>query len=187
MAKLILLLIVASLVWAGLRQLAANHDHAAGLTNQILVADQSGEVPTAAIEDLRDYSHTHMNAATSFTLSASYQRALAAAQAGQVAPVADPNAINAATAACTQKDPVVQSNCIRNYISSHAAVSQTPTPVAPPDQSAYAYNFSSPNFAFDGAGLAFIAAAIVAVLGLEFLPGNRFKLTTLIKKLAEGF
>jgi hypothetical protein len=140
---------------------------------QILALDTAGQDTTSSVQDLKTYTESHMHADVSFWLEQSYTRAVASAQAKSTATqtsTADSNLYAAAQASCSgHTDSVTQATCVTAYVSAHPAATTTPpTPVELPTKTAFTYNFVSPSWSWDAAGISFLlgGAGLIAAIVL---------------------
>lgn len=140
------------------------------LRNKVYQADQTNTNVEASLRNLRQYVYAHMNTNLSsgnnaiyppIQLKYSYDRALAASQVSQ-----DPNTkiYTDAQAECERQFPHGLSGsgripCIQNYIASHG-IKEAALPTA----SLYEFDFVSPRWSPDVAGITMVAAAIFLML-----------------------
>lgn len=159
----LLLFIVAMLIMLfGSVLLVMNRQHAAAEAKAIVVADQAGTNVQTDILKLKVYAVSHMKVNVMFTLTGSYNRAVAAAKA-------EANKTNAtyaaAQASCDKKgvDSIRQSQCVAAYIAAHPSTVVTPKL---PDESAYQYHIIGPGWSFDAAGLCFIIGTVLGIFAV---------------------
>jgi hypothetical protein len=155
----------------GIYSLRQNNLTMVRLREKVYQADQSGQNIEGSLRDLRESVYAHMN--TNLTsgnnaiyppiqLKYSYDRALNASK-----PVGDdPNTkiYSDAQAECEKQFPKGLSGsgripCIQEYVASHG-IKETTLPVA----SLYEFDFVSPRWSPDVAGLSLVAAAIFLIL-----------------------
>lgn len=140
------------------------------LRDKVYQADKNNVDVEASLRNLREYVYAHMNTNLSsgnnaiyppIQLKYSYERALNASQVTQ-----DPNTkiYTDAQAECERQFPRGLSGsgripCIQNYIASHG-IKEAALPTA----SLYEFDFVSPRWSPDVAGIAMVAAAIFLML-----------------------
>lgn len=140
------------------------------LRDKVYQADKNNVDVEASLRNLREYVYAHMNTNLSsgnnaiyppIQLKYSYERALAASQGTQ-----DPNTkiYTDAQAECERQFPRGLSGsgripCIQNYIASHG-IKEAALPTA----SLYEFDFVSPRWSPDVAGITMVAAAIFLML-----------------------
>lgn len=159
------LLIAAVLVGGfGLWQMVSSRNQAVAMAQKIIAKDDAGDNVTSDLADLKSFVDGHTRASVTFVLNGSYNRAVQQAQQTAAGGSGNASVYQAATAACTSKNPVATASCITNYVQSHATPGQQPQPVQLPDKSKYHYVLNAPAWTFDTAGIALLAAVVLAVL-----------------------
>lgn len=133
----------------------------------INLADNAKEDTTKLRDDLKFFSSKHMNATTSVTLEASYNRDVAQAKtAAESASKYTIDVYKEAVAACPPKlNSVNAANCIKQYVDSHASTGNNPTTPRPIDKASYTYNYDSPRWSWDTSGWLLVSG--LATLGLS--------------------
>lgn len=157
--KKLLIASFAILTFGGLAMLW-NQKEAARQRDAILAADKQGKVSTTQIVTLREFTTAHMNASVSFELTASYQRALEAAQAASQ-PQTNNQAYVQAESACRQSqgNPMVNAKCIADYVAANTKPGENPQPPKLPSRTDYIYRYKSPGWTPDLAGLTLLTGA----------------------------
>ena len=152
----------------------SNYQHMVLLREQLYAADEKNGDVAKSLNDLRNYVYSHMNTNLAkdntgvyppIQLKYTYDR-LVQAQ-GSDAAAQNTRIYTEAQAYCEAQNSTDFSGrnrvpCIENYVSTH-----TTTATAIPD-GLYKFNFISPTWSPDLAGLS-MAAAILSVLGAAFL------------------
>jgi hypothetical protein len=152
----------------------SNNQHMAQLREKLYIADQQGGDVTKALNDLRNYVYGHMNTNLSagntsvyppIQLKYTYDR-LVQAQ-GSDAAAQNTRIYTEAQAYCEQQNSADFSGrnrvpCIEDYVSKH-----TTTATVIPD-GLYKFNFISPTWSPDLAGLS-MATAVLSVIAAIFL------------------
>jgi len=141
------------------------------LRNIVVAIDQdSGNINEIepALTELRDYVFTHMNASlpSPLELQGSFNVAVEQArkkaeQSGQ----ANGDIYRKAQAECERAEiPLsVRAECIQNYVVSNAIPGEDPQQLDIPPKEQFVYNFVSPTWSFDLAGLAVAVSAILFI------------------------
>lgn len=153
----------------GLRQ---NNLKMIDLRNKVYQADQNNTDLEASLRDLREFVYAHMNTKLTdgnnaiyppIQLKYSYDRALAALKTN----TEDPNTkiYSEAQAECERQFPRGLSGsgripCIQDYIASHGIQASSVLPAA----SLYEFDFVSPDWSADLAGISLVATAVFAAL-----------------------
>lgn len=131
------------------------------LRDVVLAVDkESGDISKTEpkITELRNYVLTHMNASlpNPLELPGSFNVALdqarnKAAKSGNV----DAGIYNAAQAECDRQDVplTVRAECIQNYVLTNSKAGSEPQNIKIPPKERFTYNFVSPSWSFDLAGL----------------------------------
>jgi predicted membrane protein len=170
-----LLFFLAGVVLAGLGLASqAKDSHSAhSQAVAIVAADQIGTnvqpSSSTAIAGLQDFVKTHMGSSVSFSLTGSYNRALAASQTAAAAQTSNSNVYAAAQAACSGKtDSLTQARCNQAYLQQHLQ-SQPTTPVAEPKMADYQYSLKSPSWTPDLAGALILGSLLAMVVFLILL------------------
>jgi ABC-type phosphate/phosphonate transport system substrate-binding protein len=168
MSKRISFVLVAAILAAiGFYFRAQNSNTAHKDVAQIQSIDKAGGQSGTERTDLKNFVQSHLGASVKFTLTASYNRALAQAQAATAAQATASSTLYAAAQrACSgHTDSITQANCNTAYIQAHqTAVNLAPIPT--PKVTSYQYAFSSPFWAPDLAGAFFLGAAVALVFSL---------------------
>ncbi|HEY2003526.1 MAG TPA: hypothetical protein VGH44_00225 [Candidatus Saccharimonadia bacterium] len=149
----------------GLYNLSENNKTSHALADEIVQIDSSSSPDVnSVVADLKDFVKTHMGASVTYTLTGSYNRALAASQAAQ-----DPNTKLYADAqqACMGKtDSLTQARCNEAYIQQHMTGVPAFSPVPTPKQSDYQVKLHSPLWTPDLAGALLLGAVVALVTAL---------------------
>jgi hypothetical protein len=152
----------------------------------IIAKDTAGTDQQVEIYNLKVFSANHMNAKVAFALQGAYNRAVSDAQAAHNAAEAtyqqqlvaynaakanQPDVYAAGQAACaSHADSIVQARCVQAYVDSHpvaAGVAPTPPPaVVLPTTQNFQYNFASPSWSFDAAGIVITVGIVSLALSL---------------------
>jgi hypothetical protein len=171
--RMLFVLAALALAGAGFYYRTQNAKGAHNRASQIVASDTAGADTVTAQTDLASYVKQHLGASVSYTLTGSYNRALAAAQASAAAASqANGQIYAAAQAACAGKsDSITQANCNQAYLSTHLVNVPTTTPAPAPDLADYKHSLTSPPFAPDLAGALFVGAAAALIMAL--LPQSR--------------
>lgn len=121
----------------------------------IVALDEQGKPVDAPISKLKLHTKAHMNAHIAFKLQGSYSRAYAAAQAAALQQTkAGAQVYSDAQANCSARvDSIQLSNCVTNYINTHAVPGQTEPPAIQIDKTKYTYSLQSPQWSWDLAGI----------------------------------
>lgn len=164
-----MLFVVAAIILAvlGLYYRSENAKTAHALADEIVQLDNTGSDTKATSADLKAFVSAHMGASVSYTLSGSYNRALAAAQAATAAQ--DPNASLYADAqrACSGKtDSLTQARCNEAYIQAHQVTAPAPSPAPTPKAADYRVALRAPFWSPDLAGALLLGAAAALAVGL---------------------
>jgi argininosuccinate synthase len=153
---------------AGLYVQSRDSAHAKTLAQAITQADISGAATTLPASQLQAYVKAHMGTTVSYSLTGSYDRAVAAAKSAASAEESNQGVYAAAQAACTSHaNSIVQAECNQAYLQSHMSQITPPAPVPAPKLAAYRYTDKAAFWTPDLAGalmLGAIAALIVGVL-----------------------
>jgi hypothetical protein len=157
-----------ALAVAGLVVRNENNKQARTMADIVQAQDLSGASTAASLDDLQTYVNTHMGASVTYTLTGSYNRAVAQANAAATAASSDSQIYAAAQAACSGKtDSITQAKCNQAYLSSHLSNAPQAAPVAEPQLASYQHSLKAPTWSPDLAGallLGAIAALILAVI-----------------------
>lgn len=157
------------LVTFGLNQLTHNANQAKSMAREVLIADQAGKDARPLLEQLRQFSASHLNASVQLTLESSYARATDAAKASAVPDVSG-EVYAQAQRQCARGDSVAQSECVRQYVSGRLKTASGQV-VPLPDLAQYQYSFKSPAWALDGAGASISLGSILILAGFfNWLP-----------------
>lgn len=159
---------------AGWWQLNSHRNDAAALANTIMVKDGSGLDTATDQAALKAYTAKHMGTGQAMTLTASYDRAVAAANAA-ANPQSNGSVYAQAQAACGGRaNSVAQTNCVANYVTSHSTAGANPAAVAAPNKADYNKVFTAPSWTPDSAGILLLAAAASLALASYLLILHRF-------------
>lgn len=132
--------------------------------DQAATAEVSQTTISSRITGLKDFVRTHMGTSISFTLTGSYNRALAASQAAAAAQSSNANVYADAQRACMGKtDSLTQARCNEAYLQSHLQSQPSAQPTAP-KMSDYQYNLKAPLWSPDLAGALLLGALIAFIL-----------------------
>ncbi len=175
---IIILLIISSLIT--ILSLRQNNLTAIKLRDNVLAADEKGGDVEAALRELRQYTYTHMN--TDLTSGASstqypvqlkytYDR-LVQAEKDRVSKVNE-KIYAEAQAICEMRFPIGLSGsgripCIEDY------VSQNGTRERPIQDSLYKYNFVSPQWSADVAGISLVISVFLLILLIGKLIADKY-------------
>jgi hypothetical protein len=144
-----------------------NSQHAKNLAQSIEQQDLAGTSTTQSVADLGTYVKSHMGATVSYTLTGSYNRAVAAAKSSAAAEESNQGVYAAAQAACmSHANSIVQAECNQAYLQSHATELQSPAPVATPKLASYEYTVKSPFWTPDLAGALMLGAIASLIVGV---------------------
>lgn len=138
-------------------------------------SEDATATPAADLTIIKSYVSSHMGTSTNFVLTASYNRALTAAQAAQSAAASNAQVYAAAQAACSGKtDSITQAKCNANYLATHLQSQTQSTPTPTPQLADYTYHLSSPLWTPDLAG-ALLLGGLLALGWWAFtgLPSSR--------------
>ncbi len=142
-------------------QMGANRKQATAYRQEINAADQASQDTTAPLAKLKSFVSSHMGTSTTFELTASYNRALAAASASSNGAV-----YSQAQAACaSHADSIAQAKCVSAYVATHS--SPGGEVAAMPDRAKYQYSFHAPLATPDLTGSMLLVGA--AALSLAIL------------------
>jgi hypothetical protein len=152
----------------GVSQVIVHQHHAGTLAAKVTTDDATGLDTTSDQQVLARYVATHMATSRTVLLSASYNRALQAAQAASN-PTSNGTVYSAAQAACaSHADSLVQARCVQAYLAAHSTSGTNPQVVTTPVKADYTKTFTAPNWTADSAGVpllvAFTAMAMAAYL-----------------------
>lgn len=151
-----------------------NSRHAKALYEELLSVDAAGGDVEKALYDVRSYVYAHMNTRIGsptgvhppIQLKGTYDR-LVAAESARVtaAKAANANLYNTAQQVCEKQVPAGLSGkgripCITEYVTNNAQ-SETPQPI--PD-ALYKYDFVSPVWSADIAGIGMVVTAVLALV-----------------------
>src|ERR1700684_229007 len=135
------------LVCAGIYSRLQDEKQAKSLATAIEAADLANENTSLATQNLQLYVKDHMGTSVSYTLTGSYNRAVAKANAAAAAQNGSGQIYAAAPAACSGKpDSITQANCNQAYLQSHLANLPPSTPVIQPKLANYQYSLHSPEW-----------------------------------------
>jgi hypothetical protein len=161
---LIVIFFIATLF--GIVQIAAHQGHVRSQESIITQTDQAGGDTSAELDQLKSYVSAHMLTSTSVYLSASYNRAVTAAQAATNSGVSGTVYAQAQAACSKHSDSIVLSHCVSAYLASHSQPAANPQPVALPSQNDFVHAYTSPNWTPDITGLTFLVALSALVLAI---------------------
>jgi len=169
MTKRMLFVLAAIVLGAlGLYNLSQNNQTAHSLASEIVQVDSSNSPDTQSVTtDLKDFVKAHMGASVTYTLTGSYNRALAVAQASQAAQDSSTKLYADAQKACMGKtDSLTQARCNEAYIQAHQSSVPAASPVPTPKQSDYQVKLQSPLWTPDLAGALLLGSVVALVAGL---------------------
>ena len=170
MSKRILFVFAAViLAGAGIFFRASSTHTARVQADQIVKNDSAGTDTASGIATLKAFVASHMGASVSFTLKASYDRAIAAAR--PPAPPANTTSqvyVDAQRACSGKSDSITQARCNQNYLAQHlsAVPAATPAPVPAPKLADYQYGLVAPLWTPDLAGALLLGAVASVGVGL---------------------
>lgn len=148
----------------GIWQIALHQHTAATLAAKITTDDTAGVDTTADQQALADYVKVHMTTSRSVMLTASYNRAVQAAQAA-ANPASNGSVYAAAQASCAgHADSLVQARCVQAYVGSHSTAGANPQPAATPSKADYTKTFTAPGWTADSAGIPLLVALAAMAL-----------------------
>lgn len=162
------------------------------LRDKVVAIDQKdGDIKKIepALEELRDYVLTHMNASLPSPLelpgsfNVSVERARKKAEASGTA---NGDIYKQAQAQCERVEvPLsIRAECIQNYVTANAKPGSDVKPLDIPPKEQFVYNFVSPTWSFDHAGLMALVSSVLFVASVVLL-ATQFafpKLTSYILK-----
>lgn len=158
--RAILVVVAVVLAAAGLYLIHKNGQYVKTQVAAIQSEDTTAD-PIADVTVLKSYIANHMGTSANFVLTASYNRALAAAQAAQAAAAANANVYAAAQAACSGKtDSITQAKCNAAYLAAHLQAQPQAAPATMPDIASYTYHLHSPVWTPDLAGSLLLGALL---------------------------
>lgn len=161
---LVLAVLFAALALVSLR---SNYAHMVELRDRVYAADEAGEGVDGALRELRNYVGQHMNTNLSsgentvyppIQLKHTYNRLVV--QKGQQTNGQNQKVYAAAQAHCERLIPLgsdalpKRADCVKRYLDQHGG---TPTYISP---DLYKFDFYSPTWAPDTAGLSIVAAVV---------------------------
>jgi hypothetical protein len=148
----------------GIWQVAVHQHTAATLAAKITTDDAASLDTTAGQQALADYVKVHMATSRSVMLTASYNRAVQAAQAA-ADPASNGTVYAAAQAACAgHSDSLVQARCVQTYLAAHSSTGANPQPAATPAKADYTKTFTAPGWTTDSAGISLLIALAAMAL-----------------------
>lgn len=155
----LILVVLAVAAFGG--QLVVYRDHAKSLAGDVVAKDKQSLDTTAEQAALKSYTGTHMLTGQTVFLQASFDRAVAGATAA-ANPASNGQVYAQAQAACAgQKNAVMQTHCVADYVQNHAAPSANPQAMAQPQRADFTKKFASPPWTPDGSGAAAVAAIVL--------------------------
>lgn len=137
-----------------------------------------------ALEELRAYILTHMNTSLSapLELPGSYNRAVEQARKkAEQSGSANGGIYKKAEAVCADPNVLlsVRAQCIQDYVTANAPAGSDPAGIEFPPKELFSYNFSSPVWSFDLAGLSVmltvLSGLLLALLAISYFIGNRIR------------
>lgn len=136
--------------------------------NAIIAADNDKQDTAKLRDDLKAFSSQRMNASTSVTLEASYNRDTAQAKAdAESVSKYTIDVYKEAVVACPPKlNSVNAANCIKQYVDSHSNTGNRPVTPRPIDKASYTYSYSSPRWSWDASGWLFVSGTAFLILSL---------------------
>jgi hypothetical protein len=151
MRKLYFFLASVALLAIGIWAYRSNATTARLKTAQLVEKDRKGSDVAAEVTALERFTSGHMNSDTSFTLEGKLERDTAAA-----IPQANGAIYAEAQANCQRGDSVQQARCVSDYVAARVNPNEA-KPVILPNRASYTYNFRSPGWTPDLAGIALLA------------------------------
>jgi hypothetical protein len=172
-----LLFVGAAVILAGLGLFfqARNAATSRTLATSVVNDDQNQVPATADIQLLKDFVGSHMGSSVTYTLTGSYNRAQAQAQAAQAVQNSVSQIYADAQKACSGKtDSITQARCNTAYINAHIATLPPAGATTPPNIASYTYKLRSPIWTADLAGALFLGAAAAAAMFVFTLRRRRY-------------
>lgn len=143
-------------------------ENAKTLAQTVTQQDLAATSTAQSIPDLQTYVKSHMGTTVSYTLTGSYNRAVAAAKAAAAAEESNQGVYAAAQAACmSHANSIVQAECNQAYLQSHLTELKTPAPVATPKLAAFQFTVKSPFWTPDLAGALMLGAIASLLVGVS--------------------
>lgn len=135
------------------------------MKTRILKKDAAGEDVQQDIEELKQFTFTHMNASRSLMLKGAYERARTQAQAEADSSI-DGSVYENAQAACDREGQQTTENaqCVQEYVQQR--LDESGNQVNMPDEREFTYTFHSPVWTTDIPGIAIAGAIISALVGV---------------------
>jgi len=134
--------------------------------NLVAVDEADGDIDTA-LRDLGDHITNHMNTNLNrpVELIHSYNRAVEVARADAEAST-DSKIYKKAQQVCeTPSIPLTaRAQCIQDYIEDNARPGDNPEPLKLPTKDFFTYDFATPAWSFDMAGLSILFASLLAIV-----------------------
>lgn len=152
-----------------------NNKKALVLAKQVRDKDALGVDVKQDLTKLQQFVIKHMNSSVKVELSASYERAVNKAKAGNVDVNGDLYA--EAQAACDRQgvSSVAQAQCVQEYLNARVSPGQNATPTQPPERSKFVYAFAAPTWTPDIAGFSLLGCLIFGLAGILIYIINLFK------------
>ena len=165
--RYLLTISVAALVF-GVFAIGQNSSNAQDLATKVLMADNANQSLTVPQKTLADYVHDHMGSSTQVFLDASYQRAVAAANA---APATSGQVYHDAQAACVSKTSAVnQANCVQDYVNAHSSPGSSDLQPTVVSKTPYTFTYNAPHWTPDATGILLLFGLLGLVIsGLLWL------------------
>jgi hypothetical protein len=164
-----------ALTLAGLVVRYENNRQARSLAVTVQQQDLSGASTTVSSANLLAYVNSHMGASITYTLTGSFNRAVAQSNAAATAASSDSQIYAAAQAACSGKtDSITQAKCNQAYLSSHLSSMQQTAPDAQPQLASYQHSLKAPTWTPDLAGALLLGALAALILGAINKPKGRW-------------
>lgn len=148
----------------GIGQVALHQHAAATLAAKITTDDAASLDTTTDQQVLANYVKVHMATSQRVLLTASYNRAVQAAQAA-ANPASNGTVYAAAQASCAgHSDSLVQARCVQAYLASHSSAGANPQPATMPSKTDYTKTFTAPGWTADSAGIPLLIALAAMAL-----------------------
>jgi hypothetical protein len=174
--RMLFITAAAILLIAGIYARYDNEKHAKTLVSAVESSDLMSTSTQTPVSALQLYVKEHMGASVRYTLTGSYDRAVASANAAAAAQGGDGSIYAAAQAACSGKtDSITQAKCNQAYLSAHLANVAPATLVLQPKLASYQYSLKSPSWTPDLAGSILLGALIAFIMGIVTKSGVHSK------------
>ncbi len=152
-----------------------NNKKALVLASQIQNKDALSVDVKTDIAKLQQFVIKHMNSSVKVELSASYERAVTKAKAGNVDINGDLYA--QAQAECDRQGigSVAQAQCVKQYLDARVSPGTNTQPVVLPERSSFIYSFAAPNWTPDIAGFSLVACVLFGLGAIAIYIYNLFR------------